>query len=331
MRLVTFSIKTMVGSVQRIGALHGQQIIDLHAVYASYLREVRGIYRWRQLAQVILPTDMLKFIEGGEMAMEAAHLALDYLERIGSSAEGHGGERHVYQLSEVKLMAPVPRPVSIRDCSAFPQHSMNMQAAKQPAAELPEVWYEIPAHYRTSSTDVVGPDVPILWPSYTEKLDYELEVALCIGKYGVNIPVEKAEEHIFGYTIFNDVSARDFQRKEMSLKLGPTKAKSFQNSNIMGPCLVTPDEIDVNNLRMTARINGEVWSDGNTRDMHFKFPQLIAHLSKDDPIYPGEFIGSGTIGFGSGMELDKWIKPGDVVELEVEGIGILRNRVERHT
>jgi len=331
MRLVTFCIKTMVGSVERIGVLQGQQIIDLHAVYASYLREVRGIYRWRQLSQVIVPTDMLKFIEGGEMAMEAAHLALDYFERIGSSADGHGGERHVYQLSEVKLMAPVPRPVSIRDCSAFPQHSMNMQAAKQSAAELPGVWYEIPAHYRTSSTDVVGPDAPILWPSYTEMLDYELEVALCIGKYGVNIPLEKAKEYIFGYTIFNDISGRDFQRKEMSLKLGPTKAKSFQNSNIMGPCLVTPDEIDANNLRMVARINGEVWSDGNTRDMHFKFAQLIAYLSKDDPIYPGEFIGSGTIGFGSGMELDKWIKPGDIVELEVEGIGILRNKVERHT
>jgi 2-keto-4-pentenoate hydratase/2-oxohepta-3-ene-1,7-dioic acid hydratase in catechol pathway len=329
MRLVTFSVKTMVGSVQRIGALYGQQIIDLHAVYASYLRQARGIYRWRQLAQAILPADMLKFIEGGEMAMEAAHLALDYLERTGNSSEGQGAERHVYQLSEVKLMAPVPRPVSIRDCSTFPQHSMNMQGAKQPGAGLPEVWYEIPAHYRTSSTDVVGPDALILWPSYTEKLDYELEVALCIGKYGVNIPVEKAEEYIFGYTIFNDISARDFQRKEMSLKLGPTKAKSFQNSNIMGPCLVTPDEIDSNNLRMTARINGEVWSDGNTRDMHFKFPQLIAYLSKDDPIYPGEFIGSGTIGFGSGMELDKWIKPGDVVELEVEGIGVLSNRVER--
>jgi 2-keto-4-pentenoate hydratase/2-oxohepta-3-ene-1,7-dioic acid hydratase in catechol pathway len=331
MKLVTFSVKTMVGSVERIGVLQGQQIIDLHGVYASYLREVRGTYRWREMAQAILPADMLKFIEGGEMVMEAAQSALDYLERIGRSAEGEGGERHVYQLSEIRLMAPIPRPVSIRDCSAFPQHSMNMQAANQPAAELPQVWYEIPAHYRTSSTDVVGPDAPILWPSYTEKLDYELEVALCIGKYGVNIPVEKAEEHIFGYTIFNDISARDFQRKEMNLKLGPTKAKSFQNSNIMGPCLVTQDEIDVNNLRMTARINGEVWSDGNTRDMHFKFPELIAYLSKDDPICPGEFIGSGTIGFGSGMELDKWIKPGDVVELEVEGIGILRNRVERHT
>jgi hypothetical protein len=162
MRLVTFSVKTMVGSVQRIEALHGQQIIDLHAVYASYLRQVRGIYRWREMAQAILPADMLKFIEGGELAMEADRLALDYLGRIGSLAEGQGAERHVYQLSEVKLMAPVPRPVSIRDCSTFPQHSMNMQAAKQPAAELPQIWYEIPAHYRTSSTDVAGPDAPIL-------------------------------------------------------------------------------------------------------------------------------------------------------------------------
>lgn len=330
MKLVTFCLKTIVGSVERLGVLQGQQIIDLHAAYASYLREVRDIYRWRQLAQAIVPTDMLKFIEGGEMGMEAAHLALDYFQRADSPV-AQDGERLLYKLDEVKLMAPVPRPVSIRDCSAFPQHSMNMQAAKQPAAELPEVWYEIPAHYRASSTDVVGPDASILWPSYTEKLDYELEVAVCIGKHGVNIPVERAKEYIFGYTIFNDISARDFQRKEMSLKLGPTKAKGFQNSNIMGPCLVTRDEIDADNLRMVARINGEVWSDGNTRDMHFKFPQLIAYLSKDDPIYPGEFIGSGTIGFGSGMELNKWIKPGDVVELEVEGIGILRNKVERHT
>lgn len=329
MRFVTFEVKTLVGPVQRIGVLQDQHIVDLHGSYAAYLKEVRRVWRWQELAAYILPPDMLKFIEGGAVSREVVQYALEYAEKHGDETAGEGVGKLHYRLPEVRLLAPVPRPVSIRDCSAFPQHSMNMQGAKQPGAGLPEVWYEIPAHYRTSSTDVVGPDALILWPSYTEKLDYELEVALCIGKYGVNIPVEKAEEYIFGYTIFNDISARDFQRKEMSLKLGPTKAKSFQNSNIMGPCLVTPDEIDANNLRMVARINGEVWSDGNTRDMHFNFPQLIAHLSKDDPIYPGEFIGSGTIGFGSGMELDKWIKPGDIVELEVEGIGILRNKVER--
>jgi 2-keto-4-pentenoate hydratase/2-oxohepta-3-ene-1,7-dioic acid hydratase in catechol pathway len=160
-------------------------------------------------------------------------------------------------------------------------------------------------------------------------LDYELEIAVCIGKYGKNISSDKAAEYIAGYTIFNDISARDIQAKEMELRLGPSKGKNFENANIMGPCLVTPDELDVNNLRMMARINNEVWSDGNSRDMYFKFPDLIAYLSKDEPIYPGEFICSGTVGSGCGLEHGKWLKPGDVVELEIEGIGILKNKVER--
>jgi 2-keto-4-pentenoate hydratase/2-oxohepta-3-ene-1,7-dioic acid hydratase in catechol pathway len=328
MKFVTFEVKTPVGPVQRIGVLRGQDIIDLHAAYASYLRDVSGIYRWQELAEAIVPADMLRFIEGGSMSMDATRLALDHVERTGDRTTDETGEL-LYQLNEVRLLAPVPRPVSIRDCSAFLQHVMNARARGQAPTELPEVFYEIPAHYRSSSTDVIGPNEPILWPSYTEKLDYELEIAICIGKEGVNIPEERAGEYIFGYTIFNDISARDIQRKEMELKLGPAKAKSFRNSNIMGPCLVTPDELDDNNLRMVARINGEVWSDGNIRNMHFKFPQLIAYLSKDDPLYPGEFIGSGTVGFGCGMELNKWIKPGDIVELEIEGIGILRNEVER--
>lgn len=329
MKFVTFEVRTAVGMVRRIGVFRGAEIIDLHAAYASYLREVRAPYRWRELAQAIVPTDMLKFIEGGEMSMDAARLALDYFEKEGSPEVGRVGEKQSYRLDEIKLLAPIPRPVSIRDCTAFPQHSMNMRAIKQLPPELPTLWYEIPAHYRTSCTVVVGPDDPILWPGYTERLDYELEVAICLGKHGVNVPEEKAEEFIFGYTIYNDISARDIQGKEMSLVLGPSKGKSFENSNIMGPCLVTPDEIDAGNMRMIARINGEIWSEGNMRDMHFKFPRLIAYLSKDDPIYPGEFIGSGTVGFGSGMENNKWLKPGDLVEMEVEGIGILRNRVER--
>ncbi|MEW6666442.1 MAG: fumarylacetoacetate hydrolase family protein [Thermodesulfobacteriota bacterium] len=329
MKFVTFEIATAVGMVRRIGILRGEDIIDLHAVYATYLREVRAIYRWREMAKAIVPPDMLKFIEGGELAMEAVRLALEYFEKNGRQGVSEVGEKQRYRRDEVRLMAPVPRPVSIRDCTAFPQHSMNMRSLKKLPPELPPLWYEIPAHYRTSCTVVIGPEDPILWPSYTELLDYEMEVAVCMGRHGVNVPVEKAGEYIFGYTIYNDISARDIQQKEMSLVLGPGKGKSFENSNIMGPCLVTPDEIDAENLNMTARINGEVWSEGNTRDMHFKFSQLIVHLSKDDPLHPGEFIGSGTVGFGSGMELNKWIRPGDIVELEVEGIGVLRNRVER--
>ncbi len=327
MKLVTFEVMNAIGPMQRIGALRDERIIDLHGVYATYLREVRGIYRWRDIAEALVPTDMLKFIEGGEMAMDAARIALDYFDKRASEPENDKGEKLLHRMDEVKLLAPVPRPVSIRDCSAFLQHVRNARARAQMPTELSQIHYEIPAHYRTSSTDVIGPDEPIFWPSYTEKLDYELEIALCIGKKGVDIPADAANEYIFGYTIFNDISARDIQRKEMELKLGPAKAKSFQNSNIMGPCLVTSDEIDADNLRMTARINGEVWSDGNTKDMQFTFSQLVAYLSKDDPLYPGEFIGSGTVGFGCGLELDKWIKPGDIIELEVEGIGVLRNKV----
>ena len=331
MKFVTFEVKTPIGLVQRIGVLKRQGIIDLHAAYGSYLREARGVYRWREMAGALLPPDMLKFIEGGAMSMDAALQALEYEENSGDREANDSEARTFYQLNDVRLLAPVPRPLSVRDCMAFMQHVKNARSRSGVSSELPEVYYEIPAHYRTSSTDVIGPDEPIFWPSYTEKLDYELEIALCIGKQGVNIPAENAEEYIFGYTIFNDISARDIQRKEMQLMLGPAKAKSFRNSNIMGPCLVTKDELDVSNLRMKARINGEVWSDGTTRDMHFTFPQLISYLSKDDPLYPGEFIGSGTVGFGCGMELDKWIKPGDVVELEVEGIGILRNKVNQRT
>ena len=327
MKLVTFEVKTLVGAVPRIGVLRDKEIIDLHGAYASYLREVQCIWRWRELAQAIVPTDMLKFIEGGVMARDSAQLALDNFAKAGSPAADQNGERLLYQISEVRLRAPLPHPTAIRDCATFEQHFKSGFARR--GMDLPRVFYELPAHYRSSSTDVAGPDDPILWPSYTERLDYELELAVCIAKQGINIPEEKAEEYILGYTIFNDISARDIQNREMTLQLGPAKGKSFQNSNIMGPCLVTPNEIDANNLRMVARINGEVWSEGNSRDMYFKFPQLIAYLSRDDPLYPGEFICSGTVGSGCGAELNRWIKPGDVVELQVEGIGILKNKVER--
>jgi len=325
MRFVTFEIDTPIGPAQRIGVLQEQDIVDLHMSYAAYFREVRSVWRWQEMAASVLPPDMLKFIEGGDVSMEAAQYALEYAEKRGDGSGRDGVGRLHYALSEVRLLAPVPRPLSIRDCSAFLQHHLNMSQGR----ELPEDLYKLPLHYRASSTDVVGPDTPIIWPSYTERLDYELEFAVCIGRYGLDIPAEEAGKFIFGYTVFNDISARDLQAREMLLGFGPAKGKSFKNSNIMGPCLVTSDEIDPTNLRMTVRVNGELWSEGTSGDMLFGFPELISYLSKDDPLYPGEFIASGTVGFGSGVELGKWIKPGDVVELEVEGIGLLRNQVVR--
>ena len=169
-------------------------------------------------------------------------------------------------------------------------------------------------------------------PKGCQKFDYELEWGVYIAVQGRDIPASRAAEHVGGYTIFNDFSARDLQFAEMRSRLGPAKGKNFDTGNAMGPCLATPEALpDPYNLVMTARVNGEEWSRGNTGEAYWRFEALIEHISRDETLYPGDFIGSGTcsgaLGMGCGLELGRFLSPGDVVELEVEGIGILRNRV----
>lgn len=193
--------------------------------------------------------------------------------------------------------------------------------------EIPKVWYQQPIYYKCNRFSVVGTGHDVRWPLESKMLDYELEFGIFLGKGGVNIKKENARSHIFGFCIFNDVSARDIQMPEMSGQLGPCKGKDFDTGNVMGPWLVTADEVkDPYNLTMTARVNGEEWSRGNSGTMHHKFEDIIAHVSRDETIHPGEFFGSGTVGNGCGLEQGRFLKPGDVVELEVEGLGVLRNR-----
>jgi 2-keto-4-pentenoate hydratase/2-oxohepta-3-ene-1,7-dioic acid hydratase in catechol pathway len=175
----------------------------------------------------------------------------------------------------------------------------------------------------------VGPDADLPWPAYSEQLDFELELAMVVGRRGKDIRRAEARRHIFGYTIWNDVSARDQQMKEGPIGMGPSKGKDFDCGNVLGPYLVTSDELDVSNLRMIARVNGEVWTDATSAGRQFSFEDLVAHVSQSETIYPGEVWGSGTVTGGSGLELNRWLRPGDVIELEVEGIGVLRNRVQR--
>lgn len=330
MKLVTFQLATELGPVERLGALVGDDILDLTLGYADLLH-AQGEARAYELATCLIPPDMVKFCEGGESARREAEKALKHVNnrlQAGPDARSPRGEKLVYKKGQVRLLAPVPRPNSVRDCLNFEQHMRNATATLK--MEIPKLWYEIPAYYCSNRLIVAGPEDPILWPRFTEKLDYELEFGIYIGKYGINIPESQAEAYIAGYTIYNDVSARDIQGREMSLWLGPAKGKNFLNGHIMGPCLVTPDEIgDPYNLKMVARVNGEVWSQGNSKDMYHKFSRLIAYISQDEPLFPGDFVGSGCVPFGCGLELGKWIKPGDVVEMEVEGIGTIRNRVER--
>ena len=234
----------------------------------------------------------------------------------------------LFPVANVQLLAPFPHPMSLRDFGVFKTH---MDAASRiTGKEISAEWFKLPNYYRgsTSPASIAGHEAVVTWPNYTEKLDFELEWGVYIGKMGKNISIEEASDYIAGFTIYNDISARDIQFRHMTLSLGPAKGKDFDNSNIMGPCLVTPDELgDPYNLKMTASVNGEVWAEGNTSDMYYSFAEMISFVSQSETLFIGDFLGSGTVGNGCGWELDQWIQPGDVIELEVENIGVLRNRI----
>jgi 2-keto-4-pentenoate hydratase/2-oxohepta-3-ene-1,7-dioic acid hydratase in catechol pathway len=276
----------------------------------------------RAVAALPAPS-VLAIVEGGANALDRAAEAL---KRPPDDA--------VFPLGEVTLLAPIPQPPQMRDFLCFEKHLQQAFAAvaklRGTEARIPKIWYERPIFYHPNRFNVCGTGADVPWPRYTERLDFELEFGCYIGRPGKDIPRERAREHIFGYTAFNDFSARDEQTLEMMGQLGPGKGKDFDNSNVMGPCLVTADEIEnVYDLAMICRVNGEEWGRGNSRDMHWKFEDCIAHVSRSETVHPGEFFGSGTVGNGCGLEHMRFLAPGDVVELEVEGVGILKNRVVR--
>ena len=247
--------------------------------------------------------DMVAFIESGA--------SLGHTSRAG-------------RLEDVHLLAPL-RPRTIRDFLAFEGHLKNAFAGLGKA--IPDEWYQVPAYYKGLPETVIGPGAQIPWPRYTDRLDHELELAAIIGTTGKDITEANALEHVFGYTIWNDVSARDTQTRELPVGMGPCKAKDWDGSNVLGPCIVTADEIDPHDVDLEVRINGHRWGGANTSDMHHTFEAMIAYASQDLTLRPGELIGSGTATGGSGLELDRWIQPGDLIEMEASGIGVLTNTV----
>ncbi len=292
-------------------------------------------------------SSIIGILEGGRPALDALRRLEDAVEKKGADLNTDSA---VQFQEDLTLLAPVPRPNSIRDFLVFEEHLINSMhtAAKQifrPAAWLnslartiirrplirpPRAWYEMPTYYKGNPDTVIGQGEPVIWPSYTEKLDYELEFGIYILGRGRDISEADAGNYIAGYTIFNDFSARDIQMREMAARLGPAKGKDFDTSNVMGPYLVTPDEIpDPYALNMEAYVNDELWSKGMSDGMHFSFEQMIEHVSRSETLYPGDFFGSGTVGTGCGLELDRWIQPGDKVTLKVDKLGELSNTVVR--
>ncbi|WP_338421072.1 fumarylacetoacetate hydrolase family protein [Mesobacillus harenae] len=323
---MTYVVKTAIGSFQRIGILRNTDVIDLVHSYALFLHEEKESARAHEKAKAILGENMLSFIQGGVFSLEAARTAHSFIESkaIDQLAHNEMG-RIIFPLDEITLKAPL-QPVSIRDTLNSEVHFKN-SLKEVGLTELPAFFYERPYYYRTSHTAIAGTGDNVPWPSFGDKLDFELEFAAVIGKKGINIPAEKAHEYVMGYTIFNDISIRDYQRKDMSTSMGPSKSKNFTNGNILGPCITTSDELDPTNISLKARVNGETWSDARSSDMYYSFAKLIEFISKEETLYPGEVICSGTMAFGCGLELNRFLKPNDVIELEVEGIGILKNKI----
>ena len=232
------------------------------------------------------------------------------------------GERR--SVGEARLLAPL-RPRSMRDFLAFESHLKG--ALGRLGRPIPDEWYEVPAYYKGMPDTVIGPEAEIPWPAWTDRLDHELELAAVIGRRCKDVPASEARECVFGYTIWNDVSARDVQTRELPVGMGPGKAKDWDGANVLGPCLVTADELDASELRMEVRVDGERWGGDSSASMHWSFADMIAYASRSQTLYPGELLGSGTAAGGSGLELDRELRPGSVVELEIEGIGVLRNRI----
>lgn len=283
---------------------------------------------------------MLALMEAGEPALTGARDVL-----------AGAPDQACHDLGSVTLRTPVPVPPQIRDFLCFEEHLVNgynMLRKKKAEAEpdpeealarferegvfaIPPIWYEQPVYYKPSRFGVIGTGQDVSWPPFSELLDYEMEFGAWIGTKGKDVSPEQAKDMIFGYSIFNDISARDTQAREMSAGLGPGKGKDFETGNIIGPCIVTADAFDPYNADMIVRINGEERSRGNSSQMHWKFEDCIAHTAQAETVYPGEFFCSGTVPWGCGLEHDLYLSDGDVVELEVTGIGVLKNRVVKQT
>ena len=252
-----------------------------------------------------------------------------------------------HNINDVNLLAPIPNPNSLRDAYAFRQHVETSR--KNRGLEMIKEFDEFPVFYFSNHNAIYGPQDEIkCMPSHFEKLDFELEIAIVIGKEGRNLKANEASSYIAGYMIMNDVSARGLQMKEMKLNLGPAKGKDF--ASVIGPYLVTPDEIkdklidkgghgSIYDLKMSCFLNNQLVSEGNFKDMNWTFEQIIERVSYGATIYPGDIIGSGTVGTGCLLELngtgkikdsnynEVWLKEGDVIKMKIDKLGEISNKI----
>ncbi|MGC9076298.1 MAG: fumarylacetoacetate hydrolase family protein [Conexivisphaera sp.] len=324
MRLVTY--RNPYTMEDRSGLLYADQVLDLNSSYAAILyREgiTEGAYR---IADGLLPTSTIDVLRGGRRSLDAAREVLEFASKMidsGKTVEGPRGERASFRAGEVKLRAPLRPGKIIHTAGNFREHAKEAQKA---GWEFPiPQWIS----FLKNPDAVVGPEDPVIYPSYTKELDYELEMGIIIGKKCKEVTPEEAADCIAGYTVFNDITARDIQRIEMKnglLNLG----KNMDTFAILGPCIALRDEVpDPHNLKMEFRVNGEPRQQSGTWNLSVKVHEIVSRYSVVT-LYPGDMISTGTVSGVAAFREDPfkyYLKPGDIIESEIERIGVVRNTV----
>jgi acylpyruvate hydrolase len=316
MKLVTFAHR----GVQRVGLLEGERVIDVNRAYAALLSQ-RGDLCAGTMADALVPAEMIGILQGGERALAAIGEARAYVrEGLGAvdQAEVLGRDGVVCTLREVTIKAPIPRPGKLILLGLnYRDH------AEETGQKIPEV----PTLFAKYNNSVIGPGAAILIPRATEQIDYEAEFAFVIGRRGHDIPRDRALDYVAGYTIVNDVSARDYQFVTSQWMVG----KTFDTHCPMGPALVLKDEIpDPHSLDLDLSIGGEMLQKSNTNQLIFKIPETVEYLSQVMTLEPGDVISTGTpSGVGFTRKPPRWLRPGETVRVEIAGLGVLENPVAK--
>jgi 2-keto-4-pentenoate hydratase/2-oxohepta-3-ene-1,7-dioic acid hydratase in catechol pathway len=334
MKLMRYYLNQDPFKTVRFGCFVGNQndknakVIDFNLCWQMYYLK-KGFYNYQERALQKMPNSIIEFLKYSDDPLNELKETLNMFKKFEKKGDliltNSSSICIETNMKSIVTLSPLDEPTSYRDFYAFEKHvKKGFEKRNEP---VPKEWYEMPVYYKGATSGFIGHLDDVVYPAYSNKLDYELELGFVIGKDGQNIKAKNAWSHILGYTILNDFSARDTQKKEMAVRLGPAKGKDFCTA--LGPFIVTRDEFGdkMPNLNMKAFVNNKLWSEGKSGSIHFDFAQMIEHVSKEEWVRAGDLMGSGTVGTGCGLELDKWIKSGDKIKLEIDKIGYLTNKI----
>jgi 2-keto-4-pentenoate hydratase/2-oxohepta-3-ene-1,7-dioic acid hydratase in catechol pathway len=330
MKLCTFSLNTPVGMIRRVGVHTAIGIIDATAARISFLEKLVPSPTASRVGSAQAPADMIAILAGGAIVLEWIQEATQDILSRGASAT-LCGERTLYDMNEIALLAPVPRPPALTNFNCWPTHIKHANMAGF-SLGIPDKDLGPQSFWKGNADSITGPGMTLEYPPYANALDVECELVAVVGIGGKNLSEYQAAKAIAGYTIMNDVSVRDIQMREMKSGRGPAKGKDFDTGNPLGPWLVTSDEVgDPRSLTLSLIVNNEQWSSADGTEMAFTFPQMLSYVSQGQTIYPGHIISGGSYFGGSGFDLKRTLAPGDVVELKISRIGSLINTIGRQS